>query len=180
RPRVLVFPGRTIPSGEPDLRTRARDGFFRGRRLDSLGGPSRELELDLALAIQDETCTKRFAVSGTEAGQNLTRPSLLEQLPRDLGRDRPAGDPLPDHEAAAGLLAALPARAAVGAGVLADRLAAARARAQLDALGAQLLLVELGDLLHGLAREAGDLLHERGAVALAVLDVDELLLPVAR
>src|SRR5205085_11153033 len=180
RPRVLVFPGRTIPSGEPDLRTGARNGLFRGRRLDSLGGPSRELELDLALAIQDETRAKRFAGFGTEAGQNLTRPSLLEQLPRDLGRDRPAGDPLPDHEAAARLLTALPARAPEGAGVLADRLAAAGARPELDPLRPELLLVERGDLLHRRAREALDLLHKGVAVAGAVLDVAEPLLPVAR
>src|SRR5205085_3292256 len=180
RPRVLVFPGRTIPSGEPDLRTGARNGLFRGRRLDSLGGPSRELELDLALAIQDETRAKRFAVSGTEAGQNLTRPSLLKQLPRDLGRERPAGHALPDHEAAARLFAALPARAAVGARVLADRLAATRARAELDALGPELLTVESGDLLDRRAGEALDLLHELLAVAGAVLDVGEPLLPAAR
>src|SRR5206468_5876165 len=120
-----------------------------------------------------------FAVFGTEAGQDLTRPSLLEQLARDLGRQRPSGDALPDHEAAARLLAALPARAAVGARVLADRLAAARARAELDALRPQLLAVEGGDLLHRRAREALDLLHERRAVAGAVLDVGELLLPAA-
>ena len=35
-------------------------GLFRSR-------PSRKLELDLALIIQDEPCTKRFASSGTEA-----------------------------------------------------------------------------------------------------------------
>src|SRR5205807_6577584 len=113
------------------------------------------------------------------AGQNLTRPSLLEQLPCDLRRERPAGHALPDHEAAARLLAALPARAAVGAGVLADRLAAARARAELDALRPQLLLVERGDLFHRLAREALDLAHELRPVALPVLDVGKPLLPVA-
>src|SRR5205085_5127796 len=40
--------------------------------------------------------------------------------------------------------------------------------------------VERGDLLHRRAREALDLLHELAAVAGAVLDVGEALLPAAR
>src|SRR5439155_2210900 len=86
---------------------------------------------------------------------------------------------LPDHEAAARLLPALPARAAVGARVLADDLTAARAGPDLDALRAELLLVERRDLLDGGPREALDLVHERGSIAVSVLDVRETLLPVA-
>src|SRR5207237_5985774 len=135
----------------------------------------RKIELDLSLLVQDEASAKRFATATAETCQNLTRLTLFDQLPRDLRSERAAGDALPDDEAAAGLLAALPARAAVGAGVLADRLAAARARAELDALRPQLLLVERGDLFHRLAREALDLAHELRPVALAVLDVRDLL-----
>src|SRR5204863_2611941 len=57
--------------------------------------------------------------------------------------------------------------------------AAARAGAELDGLGAQLLLVERGDLLDGLRRQVDDALDELVAVAAAVLDVRETLLPVA-
>src|SRR5207249_2640764 len=64
----------------------------------------------------------------------------------DLRRQRPRCDALPDHVPAAGLLTALPARTAEGARVLADRLAAARAGADLDPLRPELLLVERGDL----------------------------------
>src|SRR5207248_6161946 len=178
RASFLVFPGGTSPGQVTDLRTRARFGLFRYGRLDSLG-PCRELELDLPLVIQDESRAKRFAVPGTKARQDFPGPTLLEQLPGDLGRERARGDPLPDHKPAPGLLSALPARAAVGARVLADRQAAARARADLDALRTQLLLVERGDLLDGRAREALDLAHELRAVAAAMLDVGEPLLPVA-
>src|SRR5439155_1080260 len=100
-----------------------------------------------------------------------------------LGSDRAAGDPFPNHKTAAGLLAALPARAAVGARVLLDDLArlgtAARAWAELDPLGAELLLVERLDLADDLAGERLDLLHEASAVAAAVLDLGELVLPFA-
>src|SRR5438093_210427 len=40
--------------------------------------------------------------------------STLDELPRNFRCKRTTGDPFPDDEAAAGLLAALPARAAVG------------------------------------------------------------------
>ena len=135
----------------------------------------------LPFVVQDEPGPERFVVPGAETGQDFTRLALLEQLPRELRRERAAGDALPDDEAAAGLLAALPARAAVCARVLADDLArlgaAARAQPELDALRAELLLVERLDLLDDLLREVGDLVDERGAVARPVLDVGELLLP---
>src|SRR5207249_5273211 len=96
--------------------------------------------------VQDEARAKRFAGTGPEAGDDLLRLPFLEQLAGDLGGERAARDALPDHEATAGFLAALPARAAVGLRVLLDDLAglgaAARAEPQLDALGAELLLVE--------------------------------------
>src|SRR5262249_46709285 len=80
-------------------------------------------------------------------------------------------------------LAALPARAAVRLRVLTDDLAcdraAARAGTELDPLWPELLLVERRDLVDGLLREVGDPLHERRAVAAAVLDLRELVLPVA-
>src|SRR5207253_11207455 len=118
-----------------------------------------------------------------EPGNDVVRAAVFAQLPCDLGSDRPAGDALPDHVAAARLLAALPARAAVRARVLLDDLAglgaAARAGAELDALGAELLLVERGDPLDRLLGEVRDPLHEGPAVAVAVLDVAELVLPVA-
>src|SRR5439155_18120581 len=114
---------------------------------------------------------------------DLLRLPFLEQLAGDLGGQRAACDALPDHEAAAGFLAALPARAAVGLRVLLDDLAglgaAARAQAELDALGAELLLVERGDLLDSGTGELFDVLDELAAVFVAVLDVGEALLPVA-
>src|SRR5436305_10420940 len=83
----------------------------------------RKVEFDLPLFVQDEPCAERFAGARAEAGNHLVRATVLDQLARDLGGDRPPRDALPDHVAAAGLLAALPARAAVGAGVLLDDLA---------------------------------------------------------
>src|SRR4029450_11946698 len=83
-----------------------------------------------------------------------------------------------------GLLARLPARAAVGLRVLADDLArlgaAPRAEAELDALGAELLLVARLDRLDSRLGELLDALDEVVLRAFAVLDVAELLLPVAR
>src|SRR4029453_14279075 len=88
------------------------------------------------------------------------------------------------HEAATDLLAALPARAAVGLRILLDDLArhgsAARAGAELDPHGTQLLLVERSDLVDRLLRKVRDSLHEPLPVAAALLDVRELVLPVTR
>src|SRR6266550_9596113 len=99
---------------------------------------SGEVELDFAVLVQDETRAKRFAGPRAKARDDLLGLSLFEQLARDLRGQRAAGDALPDHEAAARLLPALPARAAVGLRVLLDDLAglgaAARAQAELDAL----------------------------------------------
>src|SRR5204863_1402252 len=128
----------------------------------------------------DEAGAKRFAGTGPEPGDDLFGAALLEQLTGDLRGERAPGDALPDHETAARLLAALPARAAVGLRVLLDDLAglgtAARAGAELDSLRAELLLVQRGDLLDGRAGEALDVLDERAAVVLSVLDVGQALL----
>src|SRR4051812_33934278 len=124
-----------------------------------------------------------FARTRLEARQYLTRPTLFKELARDFGGERPARDLLPDHKAAAGLLLALPARAAVGAGVLLDDLArlgaAARARAQLYPNGAELFLIQSSNLLDDLFGEPGDVGHELLPVARPVLDLGEPVLPVA-
>src|SRR6266699_6032789 len=164
------------------MKTRCSCLLFRHRGFFGLR-TCRKVKLDLPFTVQDEARAERFAGLRTEAGKHFGRTSIFDQLARDLRRDRAARDSLPDHVAAARLLAALPARAAVGARVLLDDLArlgaAARARAELDALGAELLLVEGGDLLDGLRRQVDDALDELLAVAAPVLDVREPLLPVA-
>ena len=43
-----------------------------------------KIELDLALTVQDEPRSKRFAGSGPEAGEDLLRAPLLEQLAREV------------------------------------------------------------------------------------------------
>src|SRR5439155_26721530 len=91
--------------------------LFRGRRLFGLRAHGK-LELDLVLVVQDEPRTKRFAVSGAEAREYFPGPTFLDQLPRNFRCERTACNSLPDHEAAADLLAALPSRAAVGLRVL--------------------------------------------------------------
>src|SRR6478672_10844551 len=121
------------------MKTRCSCLLFRHRGLFGLRA-CRKVEFDLPFTVQDETRAERFAGLRAEAGKNLGRTSVFDQLACDLGCDRASRDSLPDHVAAAGLLAALPTRAAVGARVLLDDLArlgaAARAGAELDALGA--------------------------------------------
>src|SRR5437660_7959663 len=133
--------------------TRPCSLLFRRRRLFGLRADG-ELELDLVLIVQDEPRPKRFASTGAEAGQYLPGPTFLDQLSRNFRGQRTAGHSLPDDEPAARLLPALPARASVRLGVLADDLArhrpAPRAGAELGALGPELLLVEGGDLVDGL------------------------------
>src|SRR5439155_25275279 len=102
-------------------------------------------------------------------------PTFLDRLARNFRCKRTTCNPLPDHEAAAGLLPALPARAAVGLGVLPDDLAghgaAPGARAQLDPLRPELLFVQGRDLVDRLLGEVGDALHELPPVAAPVLDL---------
>src|SRR5262249_48753249 len=115
--------------------------------------------------------------------QYLTCPTLFKQLSRNFRRQSAPRDLLPDHEATPRLLAALPARAAVGPGILLDDLArlgpAARAGTELDPDRAELLLVERRDLLDDLVGEAGDVRHEGAAVGIPVLDLGQPVLPVA-
>src|SRR5262249_51303288 len=161
-----------------------------GRRLLGLVGlavprrTGREVELHLPVRREDEPGPEGLARTRPETGEDIARSPFLDQLARDLGRERAAGDLLPDHEPASGLLAALPTRAPVRTRVLADDLprlgAAPRARAQLDPDRPELLLVQGRDLLDDLVGEVGDVVHERGAVAAAALDVGEFVLPVAR
>src|SRR4051812_22904747 len=169
RPHVLVS-GIPLGSRETGSRPAVRNsetweaqGLFRGRRLGcrlAFLCAGREVELDLPFVIQDEARPKRFAAAAPKTCQNLTCLALLDELPRDLGSERPARDALPDDEAAPRLLARLPARAPVGARVLADDLArlgaTARTRAELDPLGAELLLVERGDPFDRVLGERGD------------------------
>src|SRR5262249_8153990 len=161
---------------QPTSETRPCFVLFRRRRLFGLRAHG-EFELDLVLVVQDEPRPKRFASTGAEAGQYLPGPTFLDELSRNFRRQRAARDPFPYHEAAPGLLAALPARAAVGLRVLPDDLArlgaAPRAEAELGPLGTELFLVQSGNLVDRLLREGGDALHEGLPVAVAVLDLGE-------
>src|SRR6266516_4702691 len=100
------------PTSGSALETCSSSFLFRDSGLFGLR-TRREVELDLPLTVQDEARAKRFAGTRTEAGDDLLRPAFLDQLAGQLRREGAAGDALPDDEAAAGLLAALPARAAV-------------------------------------------------------------------
>src|ERR1700675_4491207 len=131
--------GNRTPGPGSDLTTRYPYVLFRAGGLFGLR-TRRKVELDFPFLVQDEARAKRFAGTGPKAGDDLLRLPLLEELARDLGGQRATRDALPDDEAAAGLLPALPARAAVGLRVLLDDLAglgaAARAGPELDALRA--------------------------------------------
>src|SRR2546430_4252350 len=94
------------------MKTRCSCLLFRHRGFFGLR-TCRKVKLDLPFTVQDEARAERFAGLRTEAGKHFGRTSIFDQLARDLRRDRAARDSLPDHVAAAGLLAALPARAAV-------------------------------------------------------------------
>src|SRR5712691_6980290 len=104
------------------MKTRCSGLLFRDRGLFGLRTRGK-VELDLPFTVQDEARAERFAGLRSEPGKYLGRAAVFDQLARDLGRDRAARDSLPDHVAAPGLLAALPACAAVGARVLLDDLA---------------------------------------------------------
>ena len=98
----------------------------------------------------------------------------LDQLLDDRRRQGLAGLLLPDHEAAAGVVAR-PARVALA--VLDHVAAADRAGAEVGPL--DLHVLELVELLDRVRRELGDVLHEAGAALVAVLDPPEPVLPVA-
>src|SRR5262249_48603992 len=113
--------------------------------------------------------------AAAKAGYLIGGVARLDQLARDRDRQLLARFGLPDHKAAAGILAR-PARIALA--VLGDLAPAHRARPELGPRDPHVLqlLVELGD---GLPGEAGDVAHEVLARVLAALDLAQAMLPAA-
>ena len=138
----------------PSRRRRRRAGILALRRLGALARP-RLVELDAPLAVlallEREPRAERLARAALEAGHRPRRAARRDQLLRDRHRQRLAGLALPDHEAAARILAR-PAREALA--VLDDVLAADRARAEVGPRDADLLelRVELGRPCRGRTR----------------------------
>ncbi len=143
---------------------------FLGPRLVELGAPAA-----LFVLHQREACAERTAGATTEAGHLRGGARVADQLADDRGAERLAGLRLPDHEAAARILAA---PAGVALAVLDDVLAADGAGTEVRPRDADVLEVgvELGD---GGLGELRDVAHERLTALLAGLDRGEALLPFA-
>src|SRR4051812_43024694 len=158
-----------------------------GRRLLGLGvrrlggallGPWLvELDAPLALLVlhEGEPRAEIAARAALEAGDRLDRPAPGDQLARDRHRQLLARLALPDHEAAARIVAT---PAGVALAVLVDVAPAHRARAEIGARDADVLElgVELGDRLLG---ELLDVAHELLSRVRPLLDRGQAMLPVA-
>src|SRR4051812_38808625 len=137
-----------------------------------------ELHAPAALLVlhQRELRAGRAAAATLEARDLLGGAAGRDELLRDGGRKLLAGLALPDHEAAARVLAR-PARVALA--VLHDVVAADRARPQVRARDADVL--ELGvELADGRPGELRDVVHELLARLGALLDLRQAVLPFAR
>src|SRR5262249_3013534 len=149
-PGDLRLPARLLPDHEPAARVRAALPAGAAERpgvLDDLpraarrgAGPER--------LLRGRRLGARLAAGGHRPGRLDVALALL------------AAHGLPDHEAAAGLGAALPAGAAVGAAALDDLAVADRARADDDALGRHVLArAARGDHLERLLHADGAAVH---------------------
>ena len=158
---------------------RGLGGLLGVGRLGALLRP-RLVELDAPLAVigllQDQARAERAAAAPLEPGHRPRGAPGGDELAGHGGGQLLAGLGLPDHEAAAGILAR-PARVALA--VLDDVAPADRARAEVGPRDADVL--ELGvELADGRAGELGDVVHEFRALLLAVLDLRQPVLPLAR
>src|SRR5438067_810380 len=144
--------------------------LFRLGGLGSLLGPGLvELHAPLAVfgLLERQPSSKALARAALEAAHRFLGPAGPDQLARDRERQLLARLRLPDHEAAAGILAR-PARVALA--VLDDVVAADRARPELGARDPHVLelLVELAD---GFLGELDDVAHECLARVFARFDL---------
>src|SRR3954453_4299287 len=156
---------------------RRRRGLLPGGVCPLLGPRLVELHAPAALLVlhQRKLRAERAAAATLEARDLLGGAAGGDQLFGDAGRKLLAGLALPDHEAAARVLAR-PARVALA--VLDDVVAAHRTRAEVGPRDAHVLElgVELGDRRLG---EGGDVGHEALPRLVALLDAVEPVLPVA-
>src|SRR3954468_10037116 len=177
-------------SGTGGLRRRLRGLWVRRRGLRLPRPLLVEVDAPLALVVLLELQLGAEGAAGAplESGHGLHRPpdarllaplarvlQRLHQLLHHRGRQVLTRLALPDHEAAARIVLR-PARVALA--VLDHVAAADRARAEVRPL--DLHVLPLVELLDRLRRELGDVLHERGAAVLALLDQAEPPLPIAR
>src|SRR5262249_33583485 len=125
---------------------------------------------------QRKARAKVAAAAAAKAGYLIGGVARLDQFARDRNRQLLARFGLPDHEAAAGILAR-PARIALA--VLGDLVPAHRTRPELGPRDPHVLQLRL-ELPDGLLGEAGDVAHEVLARVLPALDLAEAMLPAAR
>src|SRR4051794_2157257 len=149
-----------------------RLGALLGPRLVELDPPARIL---VAALLERELGPERAPRAPLEARHGPGGEAVRDELARDRPRQLLARLALPDHEAAARVLAR-PARVALA--ILDDVVAAHGARPQVGARDAHVLERRV-EHAHGLAGELGDVLHELLALLRALLDGGQAVLPVA-